>query len=338
MKKNMNNNFIQSVLRASVCLCALSGANAMMAQDVVASDSTATDSVAISKKKAPQYKMKEVRGKIYDSATGLPMSGVMVQALNTPAYSALTEEDGSYKLEVPVFVHALYVSVPDYNPIQVPIKKDGVADGYMNSSKFKGFYQDGTVITAQNTALLSNTSAISVESEFQNQLAGDVRSINRNGTPAQGAYMMIRGIHSLNANNQPLIILDGNMIDMQNDRTSLHVGYVNNVLSGLDPEDVESIQVLKNGTALYGAKGANGVILIQTKRNKSLATKIDATVSAGITLIPKSYSLFDGSQYKSYTSDLLKSTGTSVTDFKFLNPDPTYYYYNKYNNNTEVAK
>ncbi|MBU3852315.1 MAG: SusC/RagA family TonB-linked outer membrane protein [Candidatus Paraprevotella stercoravium] len=341
MKKNMNNNFIQSVLRASVCLCALSGANAMMAQDVVASDSTATDSVAISKKKAPQYKMKEVRGKIYDSATGLPMSGVMVQALNTPAYSALTEEDGSYKLEVPVFVHALYVSVPDYNPIQVPIKKDGVADGYMNSSKFKGFYQDGTVITAQNTALLSNTSAVSIESEIQNQLAGDVRSINRNGTPAQGAYMMIRGIHSLNANNQPLIILDGNMIDMQNDRTSLHVGYVNNVLSGLDPEDVESVQVLKNGTALYGAKGANGVILINTKRGKSMATKINVNIFGGVVLRPETIDMMGAEQFRSYLSDLLSDGikgNASLTQIPFLTEDKDYFWYPLYHNETDWSK
>ena len=133
MKKNMSNNFIQSVLRASVCLFALSGANAVMAQDAVAT-SAATDSVAAPKKKAPQYKMKEVTGKIYDGATGQPMSGVMVQALNNPAYSALTEEDGSYKVEVPVFVHALYVSAPDYNPIQIPVKKDGVATGSLSSS------------------------------------------------------------------------------------------------------------------------------------------------------------------------------------------------------------
>lgn len=338
MKKNMSNNFIQSVLRASVCLFALSGANAVMAQDAVAADSTATDSVAAPKKKAPQYKMKEVKGKICDAATGTPMSGVMVQALNNPSYSALTEEDGSYKFEVPVFVHALFVSAPDYNPIQIAVKKDGVANGSLSSSKFKGFYQDGTVITAQNTVKLSNSSALSAETEIQNQLAGDVHSINRNGTPAQGAFMMIRGIHSLNANSQPLIILDGNMIDMQNDRTSLHVGYVNNVLAGLDPEDIESIQVLKNGTAIYGAKGANGVILINTKRGKSMATKINVNIYGGVVLKPTTIDMMNAEQFRSYTSDLLsdqiKGT-TSLSQIPFLNQDKNNFWYPLYHNETD---
>lgn len=341
MKKNMSNNFMQSVLKAGVCLFALSGAQGAMAQDVMAISNSAADSVATPKKKAPQYKMKEVTGKIVDGATGKPMSGVMIQALNNPSYSALTEEDGSYKVQVPVFVHAMYVSAPDFNPIQVPVKKDGVANGALHSSKFKGFYQDGTVITAQSTVNVSGSSALTVESEIQNQMAGDVLSINRNGTPAQGAYMMVRGIHSLNANNQPLIILDGNMIDMQNDRTSLHVGYVNNVLSGLDPEDVESIQVLKNGTALYGAKGANGVILINTKRGKSMATKINVNIYGGVVLKPETIDMMKAEDFRSYLGDMLgdriKGT-TSLLQIPFLNQDPNYFWYPLYHNETDWDK
>lgn len=332
---------MQSVLKAGVCLFALSGAQGAMAQDVMAISNSAADSVATPKKKAPQYKMKEVTGKIVDGATGKPMSGVMIQALNNPSYSALTEEDGSYKVQVPVFVHAMYVSAPDFNPIQVPVKKDGVANGALHSSKFKGFYQDGTVITAQSTVNVSGSSALTVESEIQNQLAGDVLSINRNGTPAQGAYMMVRGIHSLNANNQPLIILDGNMIDMQNDRTSLHVGYVNNVLSGLDPEDVESIQVLKNGTALYGAKGANGVILINTKRGKSMATKINVNIYGGVVLKPETIDMMKAEDFRSYLGDMLgdriKGT-TSLLQIPFLNQDPNYFWYPLYHNETDWDK
>ena len=332
---------MQSVLKAGVCLFALSGAQGAMAQDVMAISNSAADSVATPKKKAPQYKMKEVTGKIVDGATGKPMSGVMIQALNNPSYSALTEEDGSYKVQVPVFVHAMYVSAPDFNPIQVPVKKDGVANGALHSSKFKGFYQDGTVITAQSTVNVSGSSALTVESEIQNQMAGDVLSINRNGTPAQGAYMMVRGIHSLNANNQPLIILDGNMIDMQNDRTSLHVGYVNNVLSGLDPEDVESIQVLKNGTALYGAKGANGVILINTKRGKSMATKINVNIYGGVVLKPETIDMMKAEDFRSYLGDMLgdriKGT-TSLLQIPFLNQDPNYFWYPLYHNETDWDK
>ena len=189
-----------------------------------------------------------------------------------------------------------------------------------------------------NNAVATNfefSSALNVTSEIGDQLGAAVRTVSRGGTPGIGSYLSIDGINSLNSNAQPLVVIDGVIIDQQYERTMIHDGFYNDMLTAINVNDIEKVEVMKNGTALYGAKGANGVILIQTKRNKSLATKIDATVSAGITLIPKSYSMFDGSQYKSYTSDLLKTTGTSVTDFKFLNPDPTYYYYNKYNNNTD---
>ena len=93
--------------------------------------------------------------------------------------------------------------------------------------------------------------------------------------------------------------------------------------------------MLRNGTALYGAKGANGVIVIETKRSHSMATRITASLSAGVTLEPKYIDMMDATQYKSYASDLLSTTNTTLTSFKFLNDDPTYYYYPQYHNNTD---
>ena len=338
MKKNLSNNFIQSVLRASVCLFVLSGTNNLMAQEEGESKVAATQTA---EKAAPKYKMKSVSGKIYDAATKQPMSGVRIQALNNPAYSTLTEEDGSYKVEVPVFVHALFVDAPDYNPIQIPIKKSGSMDGMLYSNKFKGFYEDGTTITAKAETRPNVSSALSLETEIQNKLAGDVHSINRTGTPAQGAYMTIRGIHTINSNAQPLIILDGNMIDAQEGRTSLHVGYLNPVLAGIDPEDIESIQILKNGTAIYGAKGANGVIIINTKRGKSMATKINVNIYGGVVLKPETINMMDGDQFRSYLGDLLGSTGSTVSSLSqipFLNEDPNYFWYPMFHNNTDWSE
>ena len=80
--------------------------------------------------------------------------------------------------------------------------------------------------------------------------------------------------------------------------------------------------VLRNGTSLYGAKGANGVILIDTRRNKTMATRITASVSSGITLEPKFIDMMDATQYKSYASDLLSTTNTTIKDFKFLKSPP----------------
>ena len=348
MKKNLNTNFIQTVLRASVCLFVLSGSNTLVAQEEAQTDST-TNTVIRPAKKAPQYKMKEITGKIYDAATRTPMGGVRIQALNNNLYSSLTEEDGSYKINVPVFVHALYVYAPDYTPLQVAIKGSSEQNAFLHTGNFKTFYKDGTEITAKTEAIIENSSSLSIEGDIQNQLAGEVYSINRTGTPAQGAYMLIRGIHSLNANTQPLIIIDGVMMDMQENRTSLHEGFFNNILAGFDPEEIESVEVCKNATALYGAKGANGVLLIKTKRGKSMATKINVRIFGGFELAPKYMDMMSGSQFKNYMSDMIGTTafienrpigGSSLitTALPFLNEDKDYYWYPMYHNNTDWSK
>lgn len=109
-----------------------------------------------------------------------------------------------------------------------------------------------------------------------------------------------------------MIVIDGVIVDQQYDRTMVHDGFYNDILTSFNVNEIKSVKVMANGTAIYGAKGANGVILIETKRNTSLATKIDATVSAGITLLPKSLPMMSGSQFKTYASDLLKTTGTNL--------------------------
>ena len=156
----------------------------------------------------------------------------------------------------------------------------------------------------------------------------------------QGVAMFIRGLNSLNINAQPLIILDGMMMDSQLDRTSIHDGFFNNVLAGIDPENIESVQVIKNATALYGAKGGNGVIIINTKRGKSMATKIDVTLNTRYELIPRLPEMMNADDYRLYTTDLLasKTNPSQLGKMKYLNSDPDYYYYNQYHNQTDWTK
>ena len=328
-----------------VLLAGLGSTPAMAQDDEVEVDSVEAPRRIVKKKPAKQYPMQSVAGVITDGATGLPMGGVRVQALQLPQYSTLTEEDGTYKLDVPTFCHALVIDAPDYNLLQLAIKGSENQNAQLLANKFEGFYTDGTTITAQRTAKLSETSSLSVESDMQRLLEGDLRSINRSGQPAQGAYFTIRGVNSINANAQPLFIIDGNMVDLELERTSLHEGYFNNLLSGLDPENIESVQVLKNGTALYGAKGANGVVIITTKRGRSQATKINVRIYGGVELAPSKLSMMDGTAYKRYLGDLAntiqdirESKSGGLEQFAFLSDSPSNYYAPVYNNNTDWQK
>ncbi len=102
-------------------------------------------------------------------------------------------------------------------------------------------------------------------------------------------------------------------------------------------EDIEKVSVLKNGAAIYGAKGANGVLIIETKRNKSMATKIDVSVGGSYELVPKLPDMMNAEQFRVYASELIGTTGTKNNSFKFLQTEPSYYYYNMYHNNTDWA-
>lgn len=298
---------------------------------------------------APQYEMKEVSGLIIDAATKKPISGVRVEALNDARYSAMTEEDGRYKLSVPVHTTVLYISTPDYNAVQTPIQTASQVIK-MYSSVFTSFYKKGNDIFTNKQVSILDPSSLSPETEIENLLEGNVRTMSRGGLPAQGANMLINGINSLNSTTQPLIVVDGVIWDMQYDRCATqHTGFINNVLNTLDVEDIESIKVLNTGTSIYGAKGSNGVIEITTKRGRERATKIQARIYGGFETAPNTVDVMNGAQYRNYMSDILgtyePSSGYSVANALsristagFMNEDPSYTYYKLYHNNTDWQK
>lgn len=347
MKKKTKIEMVQGTLRAGFCLFMLSSACALPAQ---AAETATNDSVAAApvakKANADKYVMREISGTVLDAATKEPMPGVRVQALDNRLYTAMTDENGKYTLRAPEFVTALYVSCPDYNPVQLPIKAATGQDVQLYSNKIVPipFYQDGTALVSNPAATIDNSSAISVESEVENTLNSTLRVVSRGGLPAQGAAMFINGINSLNSIAQPLVVVDGVIWDMQYDRTTLHDGYYNNLFNLLDVEDIEQVKVLNNGTALYGAKASNGVIEITTKRGKSMATRINVRVYGGFELNPSKLSMMNADQYRSYLTEYIGTTNYiqqnpyAVSNIKFLNEDPNYAYYRLFHNNTDWQK
>ena len=340
--KNMKNQNIHTgLLRLGIGLMMLSGANTLFAQEAEqAPAKPARATVAL-----PLYEMKEVSGYVYDAATKAPIDGAKVQAYGNDRYTIMTGEDGKYTLKVPVFINSLYVTVPEYNDVQVSFDGATAPDVALYSSVFNTVYKPTTGITAGAVAEMGEiTSAIVVDDEIENRLSGDIHTISRSGMRGQGAAMFIRGLNSLNINAQPLIILDGMVMDPQLDRTSIHDGFFNNILAGIDPEDIESVEVMKNATSLYGSRGGNGVVIINTKRGHSMATKINVSLNTGFELTPSTPSMMNASQYRGYVSELLGTTTygsehtTSSTTIPFLNSNPNYYWYPMYHNETDWSK
>ena len=283
---------------------------------------------------AQAEKMVTVKGVVCDAATRQPLAGVRVVAHGNQRYSTMTDELGTYTLDVPDYATLLDLQAPGYNLVQMAVT-DKPQQVYVYSDQFTDDYSTADVVgdVAQTEGFALST-ALTVDQEIGTRLGGSLRSITRSGTPAMGSALFIGGLNSLNANAQPLIVVDGVYLDQQYGRSALHEGHYNNVLSSINVNDIEKITVLKNATALYGTKGSNGVILIDTKRSTSMATRIEANVMAGVELMPSRPSMMNASQYRLYASELIGSTDTELTKYKFLNDDPNYYYYNQYHNET----
>lgn len=340
--KNMQSYNSSNILRVCrygfAAMGFLMGSLPLVAQDEIDSQE-ATEVVAAPKKQMKakkKYPTIEIKGKVVDAATGEPLAGAQIQAYNNRNYTAMADENGEYTIQVPKFVSALLVKLEGYNLNTVSINgRSENVNAQLYSAQFLSDYKAQTYASSSiSTDGFETSNALTIDQEIQNRLGADVRSVQRSANPAEGVAMFINGYNSLNANAQPLIILDGVVYDQMYDKEMLHTGYFNNLLQSLNLEDIESVKVLKNGTAIYGAKAANGVIVINTKRCHSMATRIDVNLSTGIELKPKTLDVMNADEYRNYAAGMLGSTDTKLQEFKFLNTNPGYYYYNKYHNNT----
>ena len=294
--------------------------------------------------KLPSYPTMEVKGVCVDAATKQPLAGIMIQALGDANYTAMTDEKGEFTIKVPTFSTALYVHSPEYlsqhvglGSLKEPLHIE------MLSDVFRPMYEKTTTVGAASVAQIRNTTSQTVETDIESFLGADVRSISRSGGPGYGSAMFVRGLSSLTANAQPLIVVDGVIQGMQQTRSSVHDGDYTNLMLNINPEDIERVTVLKNATALYGAKGAAGVILIDTKRGHSMATRIDANIGVGVTFQSRLPDVMNASQYRLYASELLGTYPkinefTDPATFKFLVDDPSKYYYTKFHNDTDWRK
>ena len=281
-----------------------------------------------------------VTGVVTDAALGTPMAGVKVQAYNNALHSAMTKEDGSFTIKLPEYVSSLTFSLDGCNTIVRSLngKTENIAV-QMFSDAFSEVYSTRTVASSSEGARIANLGAdIEIDNQIQQSLQGSILSTIRSGQLAVGASMQIDGINSLNINTQPLVVLDGVILDMGYNNSTMHEGFYNNLLANIAIEDIESVQILKNGYGIYGAKAANGVVLINTKRNNSMATKIDVNLTGAYQTMPKMPAMMNAAQYRAYASELLGSTGTTLNSFKFLQSDPEYLYYNMYHNETDWSK
>lgn len=284
--------------------------------------------------------LRVITGCVTDAAQGNPMVGVRVQAYNNALYAAMTKEDGTYSIKVPEYVTSITFAFDGCNTLvrSVADASDNSVDVKMFPDKFSEIYTTTTSSVKSKTVKASGINAdLSIDQQIQSGFLGDAAFRMRSGQLGAGVTSLLSGINSLNISTQPLLVIDGVITDIKSEGASVHDGFYSNLLANIMVEDIESITVLKSGLAIYGAKGANGVILINTKRNNSMVTKIDVSAAGSFMLTPKHIPLMDASQYRNYASELLGSTnGPTLSEYKFMSENP--YYYNTYHNETDWTK
>lgn len=266
----------------------------------------------------------KIEGLITDSSTGGSLSGARINILNGEG-AAMSGEKGTFSIFVPGEQAILRIEIPGYEVRYVPVSTASSMNISLNPETTYGFSNsDSYSATAYASASYFPIEEINSDQSISD-LQGNLFAVSRSGMPGSGHSIYVDGLHSINLSSQPLYVVDGVIWGEAPETTSIMAGYFSNPLSLIDPRDIAKITVLKNGAALYGAKGANGVILIDTRRAKDAATQIEAYAMLGIRTPGKKIPVMDAAQYRTYISDVLKGkyTNTStVGNLNFLNDDP----------------
>ena len=227
-----------------------------------------------------------ITGKVVDTESKSPLIGATVTVKNTTR-GALTDENGQYSVNVPEGATTLVFTYVGFASQEVEIAGQSVIDVSMVEGATS---LEEVVVVGYGTQKKTNVtgSIVSVQSEeiarvqspsFDVAMQGKVPGVyvtTNGGQPGGGVFVRIRGIGSIN-NSNPLYVIDGVIVGAGNSENS-------NPLATINPNDIESIDILKDAasTAIYGARAANGVVLITTKRGQSGKPRIEYSGYYGI--------------------------------------------------------
>ena len=315
----------------------------LMCMDLKAQDNN--NSIIVLRKPNPgAYK---VSGVIKDAATGKALGGIKVTYKDYSA--AITDSSGAFDLNVPSLYVAVLLEGEGYQSKQIALKGNSRLTASLYEDTYTSFYDVANFPLGAIPKNQSPFAAASVQTDgnwgrtietpssyLQGRVAG-LNVIRRSGTPGIGATMFLRGINSLYATNQPLVIVDGIIFDNA-DYGALIPGHYTDPLSTIDPKDIDNITVIKDGSSTYGTKGANGVIIVTTTRAKELGTRIDFAVYGGINFKPAEYPLMNAGDHRIYLSEILKSKGLTDAQVQaqpYMNDDKANKDYFRYHNNTD---
>jgi TonB-linked SusC/RagA family outer membrane protein len=289
-----------------------------------------------------------LKGTVYSADTRLPLEGVEIEIINS-GERVLTLEDGSFVIPVEVFPVLVTAAYPGFytwesyvyagSDVEIFLSLAGTRSGqtpvagwWGETSRFKNAAFDYT-----NRHEFGNTAQLSADLAVQGRLQGlNVKAIS--GMPGEGGNFNIRGISSLFAHRNPLVVVDGVPVNTTMLESGIADGVFYNPLKSIDIKDIESIQVFRDGAALYGTRGGNGLILINTLRPVSAETKIDFSVQTGITDRPAYLPMMTATEHKTYLLNQFQTAGLPYDEMLRQHPwiagNPSYFLHYNHDNNS----
>ncbi|MCG8320055.1 MAG: TonB-dependent receptor, partial [Cytophagales bacterium] len=292
------------------------------------------------KGKIPEREEKEfldrtIKGKITDE-NGEPLGGATILVKGT-TIGAVTDLDGNYTLSVPDNAETLVFTFIGFVPQEVNIAGRSVIDivmlpdlttleelvvvGYGEQSKRK-LTSSVAKVTAKD---IENLPVTSFDQALQGQAAG-VHVQSASGTPGGPVLIRIRGQNSINAGNEPLFVVDGVPIisgSLTNGSIADRGGQTN-ILSSINPEDIASIEILKDAaaTSIYGSRAANGVVLITTKQGTKGKGRVNVDVFTGLGRATELLDVLNTKEYLKIKREAYENDGLPIPE-RLLNIDST---------------
>lgn len=285
---------------------------------------------------------------------GIPVAGVSVSIEGIRTTPAVTDSSGNFELLCPggdlwllVAPVAKYKSRRIYlnhrQQLNLQLTPVGMQSGYDQVGNLFSPELRRDLLSASNAPDPRETGAFPVQSIdqfFQGRIPGVWTTI-KDGMPLSGATTYLRGVRSMFTTSQPLYIVDGQPVEDPGIFQSQLSGYSYNPLASIDPKDITNITILKDylGGAIYGMKGSNGVILIETLQPTVVRTTIDFSLRTGFSMQPEALPQLNNLHYKTLANNVLMSSGLYEELYKdeyfplYVTEDhPEYFKYNKNTN------
>lgn len=272
------------------------------------------------------YAQQKIKGQIINGQNKEVIQGASINEANVKGNGTVSSASGEFVIEVkklPAFLtvtnvgfESKKITVNNANePLTISLSEDAgfldevVITGYTTQKRTNISGSVSTVNFSENNTNQADQDPVKL---LQGKVAGAQISAT-NGSPGGGVSFVIRGNNSINGSVQPLYVIDGVFMSTALPVTGGGGNLLSNPLADINPADIESITLLKdaNATAIYGSQGANGVVIIQTKRGKrNAASKIGLSTKQGWSDAPKKFDFITGPQ----TGELLLESWQNTAD------------------------